>query len=142
MVTLEAAQAKADEREMDLILIAPEGKPPVCKIGDYGKLRYEIQKKERQSRKGSRTSSVMKELKLSPKISEHDYNVRKDHALEFLAKGHKVKATMVFRGREVTHPEIGRQILFRLAEEVKEKGAVENPPRPEGRSLYMVIAPK
>ena len=141
-MTIEEAQAKAVEKELDLILIAATAKPPVCKIGDYGKLRYEIQKKQRQSRKGSRASSVMKELKLRPKISEHDYAVRRDHAKEFLEKGHKVKATMVFRGREVTHPDIGRKILNRMAEELKEKGAIEMAPRAEGRNMIMVIVPK
>ena len=84
----------------------------------------------------------MKELKLRPKISEHDYEVRRDHAKEFLEKGHKVKATMVFRGREVTHPDIGRKILNRMAEELKEKGAIEMAPRAEGRNMIMVIVPK
>jgi len=123
-----------------LILVAPAAKPPVCKLGDYGRFKYELMKKEKEARKASKVGGL-KEIKLTPKIDEHDLLVRIKRALEFLEKNHKVKLTMTFRGREITHKEIGYRIIDRFIEEVKEKGAPESRPKSLGKNLILLLAP-
>jgi translation initiation factor IF-3 len=123
-------------------LVAAAAKPPVCRISNYGKLKYEIRKKEKEARKSSAHGGVIKELKLTPKTSEHDIQVRLNHSREFLKKKFKVKLEVKFRGREVTHPEIARNLLTRIAQELSDIGMMELPPKKEGRNMYMMLAPK
>lgn len=137
---LEISQALnlAKSFELDLVLVAPEAKPPVCKIIDYGKYRYQLNKKEK---KAHTKAGIIKELKLTPKISENDYQVRVRHAKEFLEKGYKVSVSVFFRGREMTHQEIGLRHLTRFAEEVASVGTVEKKPVLFGHNLGMLISP-
>lgn len=120
--------------------VAPQGDPPVCRIMDYGKYRYELEQKQKKARK-HQTMTVVKEIKMRPKIEDHDYDVKKKHVIKFLEHRDKVKVTMMFRGREITHADIGRGILNRLIGEVKEYGTVESPPKADGRNIIMVLAP-
>jgi len=131
----------ARERGLDLILIAATSKPPVARIGDYGKLKYELAKKEKEARKSSKSGTV-KEVKLSPKIAQHDFDVRVDKAKELLAKGHKVKINIFFRGREMAHVDYGRKVLDRMIEALAEVGKTEAPPKMEGKNLNLLIGPK
>jgi translation initiation factor IF-3 len=126
--------------DLDLVEVAPMAKPPVCRIMDYGKFRYEEAQKAKEARRKS-TNVTIKEVKFRPKIDRHDYEVKMRRAVQFLQENDKVKVTMMFRGREVTHPEIGRNILERLSEDVADYGEVEIPPKMEGRNMTMVIAP-
>jgi len=142
VMTPDKAREMASGDGMDLILIAPTGKPPVCKIADSGKLKYDMEKKEKESRKSSRGAGILKELKVSVKIGEHDFQVIVRKALVFLEKKNKVKVSLRFRGREVTHPELGLKVLNRLISEVISAGAPEAAPRREGRSYFMMLAPK
>jgi len=137
---LPEALNKAKEKTLDLILIAPAGKPPVCKIEDYGRFKYELMKREKEARKAKRIGTI-KEIKLTPKINEHDLKVRIKRSLEFLEKNHKVKLTMTFRGREITHKEIGIRIIERFTKEVKEKGTPEGRPKTEGKNLVLLFSP-
>ncbi|MFA5034861.1 MAG: translation initiation factor IF-3 [Candidatus Margulisiibacteriota bacterium] len=130
----------ARERGCDLILIAPAAVPPVAKIGDYGKLKYELSKKDKEARKSSK-SGVIKEVKLSPKIAQHDFDVRVNKSKEFLAKGFKVKINIFFRGREMAHKELGHRVLERMIEAVTEAGKPEAPPKMEGKNLNLMLAP-
>ncbi len=130
----------ADEAGLDLVEVAPDARPPVCKLMDYGKFKYENAQKARESRR-NQSNSIVKEMKLRPKIDEHDYNTKKGHVVRFLKGGDKVKITIMFRGREQSRPELGTQLLTRLAEEVTEFGIVESAPRQEGRNMHMVLAP-
>lgn len=132
--------SKARERELDLILVAPSESPPVCKIGDYGRFRYEIEKREKEARKAHKTGTV-KEIKLSPKIDVHDLNVRIERAKEFLSKAHKVKVTMTFRGREIMHKKIGEAVVNELLEGIKDYGAAEGPRKFEGKNMVTLVAP-
>ncbi len=141
VVRIDDALRQAETDGLDLLLVSPEAKPPVCKIVDFGQYRYEQQKKEKNAKKGSR-GNVIKELKLSPKISEHDYQVRVTNGKKFLEKGYKVKATVVFKGREITHPELGRGVMERYIEDLKELGQAESSVVQAGRTLTMVIGPK
>ena len=129
---------KARDQELDLILIAPQAKPPVCKIGDVGKLKYEAAKKEKEARKGRKTGGL-KEIKLSLKIGQHDLDVKIKHCLKFLEKGHKVKFNLFFRGREMAHKELGRELLLKVVEAIKEKGHPEAPPKREGRNMHLIV---
>jgi len=126
---------------MDLILIASDEKAPVCKIADFGKMRYETLKQEKEARKKQKTSSL-KELKLSTKIGEHDYKVVLKKSIDFLTKGHKVRVTLRFKGREVTHPELGMKVLQRLITDVATVGAPEAQPRLESKLYFMTIMPR
>ena len=126
---------------MDLILVAPEANPPVCRVADYGKYRYEINKKEKESRKGSQKAGIVKVLKLTPKISENDYQVRVRHAKEFLEKGFKVNVVVFFRGREMQHQDIGLRHLNRFAQQIIDYGVVEKKPLMEGRNMVMLVVP-
>ena len=140
ILSLGDALTKAKEWELDLIQVAPGEKPPVCKIGDYGRFRYEIEKREKEARKAHKTGTV-KEIKLSPKIGAHDLNVRIDRTKEFLGKGHRVKVTMTFRGREITHKKIGEGVVGKLIEGIQDFGAEEGTRKFEGKNLVVMVAP-
>jgi translation initiation factor IF-3 len=130
----------AQERELDLVEVAPEARPPVCRVLDYSKYKYEQAQKLKQARKHQQQITV-REIKFRPKIAEHDYDTKKHHVERFLLHKDKVKVTIMFRGREVTHPERGTMILDRLAEELSELGVVEQRPMQEGRNMTMMMAP-
>ena len=136
-----AAQQLAVERHLDLVEIAPTAKPPVCKIMDYGKFRYEQQKREKEARKKQKTFDI-KEVKLRPGIEDHDFNVKYKNAVRFLEDGDKVKVTVMFRGRELSHPELGEVLLNKMAEQLKEIAIVERVPKLEGKNMIMIVAPK
>ena len=131
----------AEERQLDLVKIAPQARPPVCKIMDYGKYRFEQSKKEREFRKNQRVITV-KEVRLSATIEDHDIDVKLKNAIKFLKDGNKVKATIRFRGRQITHSEIGRQVMTEFAERIKEYGTVDKAPQIEGRNMSMKISHK
>ena len=130
----------AQEADLDLVEIAPMGKPPVCKLMDYGKFKYENAQKAREARR-NQSNTVIKEMKLRPKIDSHDYETKKGHVVRFLKQGDKVKITIMFRGREQHRPELGYRLLQRLAEDVNELGFVESNPKQDGRNMTMVIGP-
>ena len=136
-----AAQQLAVERHLDLVEIAPTAKPPVCKIMDYGKFRYEQQKREKEARKKQKTFDI-KEVKLRPGIEDHDFNVKYKNAVRFLEDRDKVKVTIMFRGRELSHPELGEVLLNRMAQQLKEIAVVERVPKLEGKNMIMIVAPK
>jgi translation initiation factor IF-3 len=131
----------ARERGLDLVEVAPNAMPPVCRLMDYGKYRYEESRKLRESRKNQKTTDL-KEVRLKPKIDDHDLATKSRQALKFLEDGDKVKLTVVFRGREVAHAEIGRGLLLQVAEQVGSVGIVEQTPKLEGRSMTMMLSPK
>lgn len=135
------AQQLAYEKHLDLVEIAPTAKPPVCRIMDYGKYRYEQQKREKESRKKQKTFDI-KEVKLRPGIEEHDFNVKFKNAVRFLEDGDKVKVTIMFRGRELSHPELGEVLLNKMAEQLKDTAIVERQPKLEGKNMIMIVAPK
>lgn len=135
------AQQLAYEKHLDLVEIAPTAKPPVCRIMDYGKYRYEQQKREKESRKKQKTFDI-KEVKLRPGIEEHDFNVKFKNAVRFLEDGDKVKVTIMFRGRELSHPELGEVLLNKMAAQLKEMAVVERQPKLEGKNMIMIVAPK
>jgi translation initiation factor IF-3 len=130
----------AEEVGLDLVEIAPDAVPPVCKIMDFGKYKYEIAQKAREARQ-NQTHIVVKEVRMRPKIESHDYETKRSHIEKFLRGGDKVKITMQFRGREQTRPELGYRLLQRLAEDVTEFGFVEFAPKQEGRNMTMVLGP-
>lgn len=130
----------AANANLDLVLVAPNAKPPVCRIMDYGKYRYEQQKKEKEARKNQKTITT-KEVRLSPNIEEHDFNTKLRNARKFLEKGNKVKASIRFRGRAITHSELGRDVLMRMAKECEDLGTIESKPKMEGRSMFLILAP-
>jgi translation initiation factor IF-3 len=131
----------AREKGLDLVEISPTAVPPVCKLMDYGKYLYELNKKMHEQRRHQKSVHI-KEVKFRPRTDEHDYQFKKNHVLRFLSEGDKVKATVIFRGREMAHPEIGRRKLERLIGEVATVGSVETPPFMEGRAMIAVLAPK
>lgn len=135
------AKQLAYEKHLDLVEIAPTAKPPVCRIMDYGKYRYEQQKREKESRKKQKTFDI-KEVKLRPGIEEHDFNVKFKNAVRFLEDGDKVKVTIMFRGRELSHPELGEVLLNKMAAQLKEMAVVERQPKLEGKNMIMIVAPK
>jgi translation initiation factor IF-3 len=137
----EQALRLALEAGLDLVEVSPESNPPVCRILDYGKYRYQINKKAQEARKKQRVIQV-KEVKFRPKTDEHDYEFKRNNIIRFLSRGKKVKATVIFRGRENQHRDIGYKILKRIREEVGEYGLVESEPRQEGPFLDMILAPK
>jgi len=130
----------AREHDLDLVEVAPNANPPVCKIMDFGKYKYEQDVRRKESRRKT-TNVVIKEMKFRPKIDEHDYTTKTKHVERFLNEGSKVKITIMFRGREMAHPELGKKILDRIAEQVKDVGNVEAAPRVDGRNMLMVLAP-
>ncbi len=130
----------AREADLDLVEVAPNSVPPVCRLLDYGKFKYDQAKKERESRKGQH-ASVLREIRMRPKIDTHDLQMKARNAEKFLKGGDKVKVTVMFRGREMVHPEIGRAILDAVAELLKEVSVIEKPPNMEGRFLSAILAP-
>jgi len=134
------AVTMAEEAGLDLVEISPNAKPPVCKIMDFGKFKYEQQKKAAEAKKKQKVIDV-KEVKFRPNIDTHDYDVKMRALTKFLGEGDKVKVTLRFRGREMAHQELGRELLNRVAEDIEDKGKVESMPRMEGRQMTMVIAP-
>jgi len=140
VVAIDVALRLAEESGFDLVEIAPDAQPPVCKIMDFGKYKYEIAQKAREARQ-NQTHIVVKEIRLGLKIENHDYETKKNHIEKFLLGGDKVKVTVQFKGREQTRPEIGFRLLQRLAEDVAGTGFVEFAPKREGRSMTMVLGP-
>jgi translation initiation factor IF-3 len=140
IVRIDDALRLAQESELDLVEVAPTARPPVCKLMDYGKYKYETAQKARESRR-NQTNTVIKEMKLRPKIDSHDYETKKGHVVRFLRQGDKVKITIMFRGREQFRPELGFRLLQRLAEDVSELGFVESAPKQDGRNMIMVLGP-
>ncbi len=140
IVRLEDALRLAREADLDLVEVAPMARPPVAKLMDYGKFKYEAAQKARESRR-NQTNTVIKEMKLRPKIDQHDYDTKKGHVVRFLKAGDKVKITIMFRGREQSRPELGFNLLKRLADDVVEDGYVESAPKQDGRNMLMVLSP-
>lgn len=136
-----SAQGIANDRGLDLVKIAPNAQPPVCKIMDYGKYKFELAKKEKENRKNQRVINI-KEIQLSPSIDTNDFNTKCNHAVRFLTGGDKVKVMVRFRGREVSHSELGEVLLKRFAQQVEEYGSVERQPKLEGRNMIMFLVPK
>ncbi len=137
---IDEALRLAAEADLDLVEVAPEAKPPVCKIMDYGKFKYEAAVKAREARK-NQVNTVIKEMKLRPKIDQHDYETKKSHIERFLAGGDKVKITIMFRGREQSRPELGYRLLQRLAQDIGDGAIIEAAPLQDGRNMTMVLAP-
>ena len=140
VVPVEVALKLAKEAELDLVEVAPNSKPPVAKIMDYGKFKYEEARKAKDARR-NQANTILKEVRFRLKIGTHDYETKRKHAMEFLQAGDKVKAMILFRGREQSRPEAGVRLLQRFAEEVAEYGAVESSPRIDGRNMVMIIGP-
>jgi len=140
IVRIDDALRLARESDLDLVEVAPMARPPVAKLMDYGKFKYEAAQKARESRR-NQTNTVIKEMKLRPKIDAHDYDTKKGHVTRFLKGGDKVKITIMFRGREQSKPELGFNLLKKLADEVSEDGIVESSPKQDGRNMIMVLAP-
>jgi translation initiation factor IF-3 len=130
----------AQEQDLDLVEVAPMARPPVCKIMDYGKFKYEEALRAKEARK-KQSLTIIKEIKLRPKIDPHDYGTKKGHVERFLKAGDKVKVTIMFRGREQSRPELGYRLLQRLADDVSDLGLVEAAPKQDGRNMIMVLAP-
>ena len=140
IVRIEDALRLAQESDLDLVEVAPMARPPVAKLMDYGKFKYESAMKDREARK-NQAHTIIKEMKLRPKIDQHDYETKKGHVVRFLKAGDKVKITIMFRGREQHRPELGFRLLQRLAEDVQELGFVESSPKQDGRNMIMVLGP-
>jgi translation initiation factor IF-3 len=140
IVSIQDALRLAQEQDLDLVEVAATARPPVVKVMDYGKFKYESALKAREARK-NQAHTVIKEMKLRPKIDPHDYETKKGHVVRFLKAGDKVKITIMFRGREQSRPELGRRLLSRLAEDVQELGFVEFAPKQDGRNMIMVLGP-
>ena len=134
------ALAYAQERDLDLVEVAPNSKPPVCRVLDYSKYKYEQEQKAKAARKHQQQVNI-REIKLRPKIADHDYETKKGHVERFLRQNDKVKVTIMFRGREQSHPERGRMLLDRLFEDVSELATIESAPEQEGRNMHMLLAP-
>ncbi|MFI9561706.1 translation initiation factor IF-3 [Nonomuraea endophytica] len=140
IVSIHDALKLAQEADLDLVEVAATARPPVCKLMDYGKFKYESAMKAREARK-NQAHTIIKEIKLRPKIDPHDYETKKGHVVRFLKAGDKVKVTIMFRGREQSRPELGFRLLQKLAEDVTELGFVESQPKQDGRNMIMVIGP-
>lgn len=141
ILTAQQALALAEEKDLDLVMISPQAKPPVCKIMDYGKYRFEQARREKEKRKNQKVVDI-KEVRLSLNIDTHDFNTKLNHALKFLDKGDKVKVSIRFRGREMGHPELGTDIMKRFADACVDAAVIEKQPKLEGRSMLMFLAPK
>lgn len=141
MLPIQEALKKSEEAGLDLVEVAPTAVPPVCRIIDYSKYKYEQEKREKEARKKQRVIHI-KEIRLGPKIGEHDYQFKLRNLEEFLKRGDKVKITMMFKGREMSHMDLGRKILERLSSDISSVGEIEESPRLEGRFLNMVIRAK
>jgi len=140
IVPIEKARQIAQERELDLVEVAPQAQPPVCRLMDYGRFKFEALKREKESRREHNVVRL-KEMKLRPKISEHDFQTKFGYVRHFLQEGDKVKLTIMFRGREMVHQEYGRRLLDRMANELKEIAAIERNPLVEGRNMIMILSP-
>ena len=140
-MSLEEALALAENKRTDLVEIAPNAKPPVCRLMDYGKYIYEQQKREKEARKRQKVVDV-KEVKLRPGIEDHDFDVKAKNAVRFLTDGDKVKVTIMFRGRELSHPELGEVLLTKMADKLKDIATVERSPKLEGKNMIMIVGPK
>ena len=140
MPTREALRM-AEEQHLDLVEVAPKAKPPVCRIMDFGKYRYEQQKREKEAKKKQKVISI-KEVKLRPNIEQHDFDVKLKNALRFVEEGNKVKVTIMFRGRELSHPELGKTVLGRVAEALGDRVSIERNAKLEGKNMTMIVAPK
>lgn len=141
IMSLKEAMDLAEQRNLDLVKIAPQAKPPVCKIIDYGKFRFEQAKREKEQRKNQRVVEI-KEVRLSLNIDTHDFETKKNHAVRFISEGNKVKASIRFRGREMGHPELGQEIMKKFADAMSEVANVEKAPKLEGRTMLMFLTPK
>ena len=141
IMPLRRAMELAEQKNLDLVKIAPQANPPVCKIIDYGKYRFEQAKREKEARKNQRVVEI-KEVRLSLNIDTHDFETKRNHALRFISEGNKVKASIRFRGREMGHPELGLEIMRRFADAMSEVANVEKPAKLEGRTMLMFLAPK
>ncbi len=141
VVSIDEAQQKAIDRNLDLVEIAPQADPPVCKIMDYGKYKFEMMKKEKEAKKKQKVLDI-KEVRVSPNIEEHDFEFKAKNAKNFLLAGNKVKITLRFKGREVNYAKLGENVLNKFAEYLSEYGVVEKAPKLEGRNMFMFIAPK
>lgn len=141
ILTPQEAQQLAEEKELDLVLLSDKAEPPVCRIMDYGKFKFEQEKKAREAKKKQHTADV-KEVKMRYKIEDHDYQVRVKQAERFLKDGDKVKATVMFRGREIQHSDLAEDLLKRMANDLEEVGEVQQAPKKEGRNMMMLISPK
>uniref|UniRef100_UPI00054E8C5E translation initiation factor IF-3 n=1 Tax=Caldanaerobius polysaccharolyticus TaxID=44256 RepID=UPI00054E8C5E len=135
------AQIIANKRQLDLVKVAPMANPPVCKLMDYGKYKYQMTKKEKEARKKQKTIEV-KEIRMTPGIEEHDFNVKVKNAQKFLKDGNKVKVTIRFRGREMNYTDIATDLLNKFADKLKEEGSVEKKPVIDNKNMYMIISPK
>jgi translation initiation factor IF-3 len=141
IVDIREAMRLAEDRELDLVEIAPAAKPPVCRIMDFGKYRYEQAKREKSAKKQS--ASQLKGIRLTPKISDHDFNFKVEAARKFILQGHKVKVTVLFRGRQITHKEFGEAVIARFAETLEDVAKVEAAPKMEGiRNMVLILAKK
>jgi len=140
ILPIDQALARAQELGMDLVEVSPMAKPPVCKIMDYGKFKYTEKKKQNEAKK-KQVVVQLKEVKLRPRTEEHDYNVKIGKIREFLHEANKARVTVMFRGREITHRELGQRVLQRVIEDVKEVAVIESAPRMEGRQMFMILAP-
>jgi len=140
IMPLEQAQEVARRRDLDLVEVAPTADPPVCRLLDYGKYKYEQGKKERGARKSQKVSEV-REVRMRPKIGDHDFEAKARSVRKLLSEGDKVKVTMLFRGREITHPELGYRLLQRMAERVSEVGSIERQAAMEGRRMTIILSP-
>lgn len=141
IMPLKDALRQAQEAQLDLVKVASNAKPPVCKIMDFGKYKYEQSKREKEARKNQKVINI-KEIRMNPTIDEHDFQVRLKNALKFLKDGDKVKVSIKFRGRQMTHTKLGEEVLNKMAEHIKELGVVEKPPKMEGRNMVMILSPK
>ncbi|WP_429085276.1 translation initiation factor IF-3 [Brassicibacter mesophilus] len=141
IVSSKRAQEIADEKKLDLVKIAPNAKPPVCRIMDFGKYKYELAKKEKEARKNQKVINI-KEIRMTPSIEDNDLNVKAKKASQFLKDGDKVKVSVRFRGREMGHTDIGREVLVRFAELTSEYGVIDKQPKLEGRNMVMFLNPK
>ncbi len=141
IMSIKEALRIAEEKKLDLVKIAPHANPPVCKIMDYGKYKFELAKKEKEAKKNQKVINV-KEVRLTTTIEDHDFNVKVKNAIRFLQDGDKVKVSIRFRGREILHPEIGEEIINKFIEMVKDYGVVEKKPKLDGKNITAIIAPK
>lgn len=141
IVSITEALNKADSKGLDLVLIAPQAKPPACKLMDYGKYKFEQGKRDKEAKRNQKTVNI-KEVRITPSIDVHDFNTKVNQTVKFLKSGDKVKVTVRFRGRELHHTAIGQELLTRFAEVVSEAGTIEKAAKLEGRNMTMVVAPK
>ncbi len=141
IMTTQEALRQAEEQHLDLVEVAPKAKPPVCRIMDFGRYRYEQQKRDKEAKKKQKVVTI-KEVKLRPNIEDHDFNVKLKNALRFLEEGNKVKVTIMFRGRELSHQDLGRAVLQKVAVELKDLVIIERDAKLEGKNMIMILAPK